>query len=98
MNRPKQTQPDDGADDVNIELSGAEYHALLAFKYVDPTQLARLKAAKPVRHGEHLRVKMEAYLAEMLVGDLSYVINRSKPTRTIMLLNDVAEAIESALR
>lgn len=40
---------------------------------------------------------MESYLAEMLVGDLSYVINRSKPTRTIMLLNEAAEAIELAL-
>ena len=83
---------------VNIELSGAEHRAVLKFQYVDPTQLAQLQAGTPFGEGQYVRVRMERYLAELLVGDLSYVINRSKLTRPILLLNNVAEAIEQALR
>jgi len=83
---------------VDIELSVAEHRALLKFKYVDPMQLAQIEAATPFGDGQYVRVRMEKYLADMLVGDLSYVINRSKLTRPILLLNNVAEAIEQALR
>ncbi len=86
-------------DFVAIELSVAEHKALLKFKYVDPMQLAQLAAAKPIGNGgEHVLVRMESYLAEMLAGDLAYVINRAKLTRPIMLLNEASEAIELALR
>jgi len=84
---------------VEIELSVAEHGALLKFKYVDPMQLAQLEAARPIGNGgEYVLVKMESYRAEMLAGDLAYVINRAKLAGTIMLLNGAAEAIEQALR
>jgi len=83
---------------VKIELSAAEHHALLTFEYVDDAQLAQLKAARFHRTGESVLVRMERYRAEMLVGDLSYVINRAKLSPRIHLLNAAAEAIEYALR
>jgi hypothetical protein len=96
--RPTTNANTDTEDLVVIELSRAEHRALLKFKYVDPMQLAQLNAATPIgAGGEYVQVKMEGYLAEMLVGDLSYVINRAKLTRPILLLNAAAEAIELAL-
>ena len=84
---------------VEIELSAPAHRALLKFKYVDPMQLAQLEAARlSEKGGPYVRVKIESYLAEMLAGDLAYVINRSKLTRTILLLNEAADAIELALR
>lgn len=86
-------------DLIEFELSVAEYRALLEFKYVDPMQLARLQSAtRAGDNGEYVLVKMEIYLAELLAGDLAYVINRAKPTAAILLLNDAADAIELALR
>lgn len=87
-----------GTDIVEIELSAEEHRELLKFKYVDPTQLAALEAATPIgSFGEYVLVKMDGTSAEMLVGDLSYVINRAKITRRIEVLNSAAEAIERAL-
>jgi hypothetical protein len=87
------------SDIVEFELSMAEHRALLAFKYLDPWQLEAIRAAAPIGSaGEFVLVKMDGTLAEMLVGDLSYVINCSKLTRRIELLNGAAEAIEQALR
>ena len=92
---------DDAAeiDVVEIELSAAAHRALLKFKYVDPMQLAQLEAATPIgTSGAYVLVKMGCHLAELLAGDLAYVINRAKPTHSILMLNEAAEAIESALR
>jgi hypothetical protein len=84
---------------VEFELTAAEHRALLRFEYVDPTQSEQLEAATPIGpRGECVRVRMEVYLAELLAGDLAYVINRAKLTRRIRLLNDAADAIELALR
>ncbi len=84
---------------VEFELSVAAHVALLKFKYVDHMQLGQLEAAMPIGNGgEYVRVKIESYLAEMLAGDLAYVINRAKLTRPIMLLNEASDAIELALR
>ena len=84
---------------VEIELSAPAHRALLKFKYVDHMQLAQLEAIRPIGNGgDYVLVKMESYLAEMLAGDLAYVINRAKLTGAIMLLNDASEAIELALR
>jgi hypothetical protein len=97
--RPPANDDDPAPDFVEIELSAAEHRALLKFKYVEPLQRARLEAATPVDpDGAYVRVTMEGYLAELLAGDLAYVINRAKLTRTALLLNDAAEAIELALR
>ena len=83
---------------VEIELSVREHGALLKFKYVDPMQRAQLEAARPIGNGgERLLVKMESYRAEMLAGDLAYVINRASITGTIILLYNASEAIELAL-
>lgn len=76
----------------------AEHAALVKFRYVDDAQRARLEGAQPSPQGEYATVHMEAYLAEMLVGDLAYVLNRARPTRTTALLHGAADAIELALR
>lgn len=84
---------------VEIELSVREHGALLKFRYVDPMQRAQLEAARPIGSGgESVLVKMESYLAEMLAGDLAYVINRANITGTILLLYNASEAIELALQ
>lgn len=86
-------------DFVEVELTVTEHRALMKMKYVDPTQLARLKAATPVTGSrKYVCVRMERYLLEMLAGDLAYVINRSALNRSTQILNVAADAIESALR
>ena len=84
---------------VEIELSVAEHRALLKFKYVDPMQRAQLEAARPIgKGGGYVLVTMESDRAEMLAGDLAYVINRANITGTILVLNNASEAIELALQ
>lgn len=96
--RPPANDPAPPPEVVEIELTAAEHRALLRFEYVDPMQRAQLEAATSVDTGESVRVRMEIHLAELLAGDLAYVINRAKLTRRIRLLNDAADAIELALR